>query len=666
MTMNKLIPLTLILFAAGSVEAASKPFAATVQFPGPNPGEAHYKANDASKTFTLGNKVISGSWKESNGNIALSFVKNLLAGKSYPQASPLFVLKTDDSHTVSDWILSKAPAFIDLNAELGTPSRGNDYAGKALTAEFESPSTWIQVKWTATLRDEAGYLRTTIDISGTKKSPALNYVGLLNDIKMAAPAQVGHHRGGNAVCSDQMFFGVEVPFFENRISGDTFSSGFSSELPLNNGKSYTFSAVAGVYPEGQRRRTFLHYLERERARSYKPFLHYNCWFDMRKAVSEERMLDRIEKFNTELTQIRGVSLASYVIDDGYDDFDKGFWGFDEKKFPNGFTKVAERLAEVDSNLGLWLSPSGGYGGNAQRVERAKEIGIPKLDLSLPSYYKWFLERHIRFIQEEQVNYFKWDRLGDEVNGHFMALVDIAHKLRAIKPDVFINTTAGTWQSPFWLNHVDCTWRGGTDIGFIGKGDVREQWLTFRDGGSYRSLDRSGMTYPLNALMNHGIVYADGVKDAKTLHTGSKDLRNEVRSFFGGGYALQELYLNPDYMTAKQWDDVAAGAKWAKERADVLVDAHFIGGDPNQLDVYGFGAWRNNSGTITLRNPNDIKQSFKLDVATAFELPQGAATTYALTSPYADQRVQKMNVATGKPVTIELQPFEVLVFDATGR
>jgi hypothetical protein len=649
-----------------SLKSAETKVAGAVVFPGAAPGVARVKQDAKAGEFSLKNDALALDWKVANKRMRLTSVKNLLTGKSYPQSSPLFVLKTGNSNEVSDWVMCQAPVLSDLKAELGTPSRGNDYAGKALTAEFESPSTGIRVRWIGSLRDQAGYLRTTINISGTKKSPAINHVQLLNNMKIDALVQMGNHRGGNAVRSDQMFFGVEVPFFENSISGDTFSSGFGCELSLNKGKAYTFSAVVAVFPEGQLRRTFLHYLERERARSYKPFLHYNCWFDFRNAVSEELMLDRIKKINMQLTQKRGVSLDSYVIDDGYDDFNKGFWAFDDTKFPDGFTKVAKRLADVDSNLGLWLSPSGGYGGRKERIARAQEIGIEKLDLSVPAYYEWFLARHQRFIQDEQVNYFKWDRLGNEVNGHFMALVDIAHKLREVKPDLFINTTAGTWQSPFWLNHVDCTWRSGKDVGFRGKGDEREQWLTFRDGISYESISKSAMTYPLNALMIHGIVFADGTRDTKTLHRGSKDLRNEVRSYFGGGYALQELYINPDYMTADQWNAIADGAKWARDRADILVDAHFIGGNPNKLEVYGFAAWRNNRGTITLRNPNDVKQRFNLDVATAFELPAGAASSYTLTSPYADQRVKRLNIVAGKPLEIELMPFEVLVFDAVAR
>jgi len=45
------------------------------------------------------------------------------------------------------------------------------------------------------------------------------------------------------------------------------------------GETLTQSFVLGVAPAGQMRRAFLYYLERERAHPYRPFLHYNSWYD---------------------------------------------------------------------------------------------------------------------------------------------------------------------------------------------------------------------------------------------------------------------------------------------------------------------------------------------------------------------------------------------------
>ncbi|MCX6923088.1 MAG: hypothetical protein NT154_07750, partial [Verrucomicrobia bacterium] len=48
---------------------------------------------------------------------------------------------------------------------------------------------------------------------------------------------------------------------------------------LKRGDTLTQSFVIGVAPAGQMRRAFLYYLERERAHPYRPYLHYNSWYD---------------------------------------------------------------------------------------------------------------------------------------------------------------------------------------------------------------------------------------------------------------------------------------------------------------------------------------------------------------------------------------------------
>lgn len=111
-------------------------------------------------------------------------------------------------------------------------------------------------------------------------------------------------------------------------------------------------------------------------------------------------------------------------------------------------------------------------------------------------------------------------------------------------------------------------------------------------------------------MNHGIVFANGHPFATNAQTGSHDMRNDVRTYFGGGYVLQELYLTPSIVEDAQRDAIAEKEKWAKQNEEILVGAHFIGGDPNKLDVYGFAAWQKNRGTITLKNPKKTAQPFK--------------------------------------------------------
>jgi hypothetical protein len=145
-------------------------------------------------------------------------------------------------------------------------------------------------------------------------------------------------------------------------------------------------------------------------------------------------------------------------------------------------------------------------------------------------------------------------------------------------------------------------------------------------------------------------------------TNPPDLKNEARSYFANGTMLQELYLSYPLMTSEAWDSVAEAARWAHANADVLVDSHWVGGDPLKLEVYGYAAWNRRKGTLMLRNPDDRAQTITVDVRDVLELPAGDSDEYEMKPAYADQRVQTMNCKAGVKSTFELKPFEVLVFD----
>jgi len=444
--------------------------------------------------------------------------------------------------------------------------------------------------------------------------------------------------------------------------------GLSCQLPLRAGKVYEFSSVLGTYPEGQLRRAFLRYLERERARPYSQFLHYNCWFDLHINLNDQAILKNIKAFTEEMTVKRGVVMQSYVLDDGWDDPLAGFWTIDKRKFPSGFDPLTAELDRVHSHLGIWISPLAGYAMVGERVGHASKLGLVRegsfLDLSYAPYYDWFRDYCAKLIRRNKVNYFKWDKAGDGASPHFMALLACAKELRRINPQLFVNVTVGTWPSPFWLSVIDSTWRGGEDVNWDWqcKGNDREKWLNYRDGVTYRGVVKVAPLYPLNSIMTHGVIHASLGAAGRAAGSGN-DLRNEARSYFGSGTALQELYIQPSIMTPSSWDAVAAAAKWAHQNADVLVDTHWMGGDPLKHEIYGWASWTPNKAILTLRNPDDKPREISLDAGLAFELPAGVPKDFTMTSPYADQRIQKVEMTAGKPCVFSLEPFEVLVLES---
>lgn len=560
--------------------------------------------------------------------------------------------------------LAAPPRTVTLTGDPRGVRVADTLGGAALEADLTSDGG-LRAHWRAELRDGSNYVRQTLALAAPGAPVALSGVELA-DVRLPDARTIGQCPGC-PVAGAGLFLGVEIPGARNAVGPSEARIGFGCKLTLSPAQSYSFGAVTGVAPEGQLRRAFLCYVERERARPSRPRLHYNCWYDLGFGVDAAGMLDVVRQFDAELVRKRGVPVESYLVDDGWDDPGKGLWVENLRKFPGGFAALKQQFDAFGAHLGVWISPLGGYGGDHERTNWARRLGlIPptgSLDLAEPAYKQWFEQRCLTLMKDAGVNAFKWDRAGEGVSPHFMALLDIAHHLRAADPDVFINVTVGTWPSPFWLPHVDSTWRmGSADVGWDGPGDDRERWLTFRDGWCRRLFVEQSPLYPLNSVMHHGLVHGRCFQGDKVGKAGA-NLLHEARSYFATGTSLQELYLTPSMMTPDAWDRVAEAAKWARANAEVLRDAHWVGGDPLRREPYGYAAWSPRGATLMLRNPDEQPHTLSLDAATVFELPAGAAKRLALTSPYADQRVQRLTLVAREAQAAELAPFEVLVFDA---
>ena len=438
------------------------------------------------------------------------------------------------------------------------------------------------------------------------------------------------------------------------------------------------SSVIGVAPSGQLRRGFLYYLERERARPYRLFLHYNSWWDIAwpdRKMNEAQCLEVIDIFGRELVEKRGVAVDSFVFDDGWDD-NRTLWRF-HSGFPHGFAPLEAAAKKYGSAVGTWLSPWGGYSrAKTERLEYGKTQGFETnrrgFSLAGPKYYARFAGVCKDMIVDYGVNFFKFDGIaqgvgsgsaGDEFAGDVQALLRLTTDLRSFRPDLYLSITTGTWPSPYWLWYGDSVWRNGRDVGFHGAGSMRQQSITYRDMITRRMIVDRAPLYPLNSLMIVSVCYAQ-LGTAAEMAYGVDDLGDEVRMAFGCGTQLLELYVTPQMMKPEGWDVLAECARWSRENADVLVDVHWLGGDPGEGEPYGYASWSVRKGILVLRNPSDSARSLTFDLATAFELPAGAAPVYQLTSRWAKPgRDLKLRLPVDKPYTVELKPFEVRVFEA---
>jgi len=624
--------------------------------------------------FALWNAALSMSGRILGGHVeGLEFRDLMVNGTAQERMLPFVLLLGDGSVVPATGMkIAAAPKVLHLEAQAGASRLAERFSGKAVVVELEDDAGRLHVTWRVILRDGSNYVRQEFEVTAKSADVPMREVRVI-DFHSPNARVIGTVKG-SPVVAGLLFAGFEDPLSTCAVAGDRARCWVERELPLKAGHSVTYSSVVGATAGGQLRRGFLHYVERERAHPYRTFLNYNSWYDLGyfSKYDEAGALGVINAFGTELTKKRGVPIASFLFDDGWDD-PATLWQFNSG-FPNGFSKLRDTAASYGTAPGVWLSPWGGYGNpKKQRVEAGRAVGYEVVDngfaLSGPKYYTAFRDACVRFVRDYGVNQFKFDGTGNadrvvpgsSFDSDFAAAIQLIGELRALKPDLYINLTTGTYPSPFWLRYADSIWRGGEDHDFLGVGPKREQWITYRDADTYEHVVLAGPLYPLNSLMLHGMIYA---KHAKNLDTDLQgDFKNEIHDFFGNGTQLQEMYVTPSLLSQADWDTLAEAEAWSRANADVLVDTHWIGGDPSLLEVYGWASWRPDKAVLVLRNPSDKQQTISLDAAQAFELPADANRTYELRSPWTEDRQRpSVRVTAGEAHTFALKPFEVLVLD----
>ena len=610
--------------------------------------------------YRVATRKIAADISISQNTIGQIAVRDLASGHSV-NLPGAFVLRMQDGTIIRS-------SSLHLEGQL---SEENFATGKKLCGDFAVEPSQAELHWCLLAREGAGYLRQQLTIKTGSHDLPIEEVRLFDfhDEKARVEGTVK----GSPVVDDAMFFGFEHPLSWAKVEAGHVTAGITRQLPLRTGQSVTYSSVIGVAAPGQMRRDFLAYLESERPRPYQPFLHYNSWFDLGfgNRYDEAGALDRIHAFGSELVEKRHVQLDSFLFDDGWDD-PNSLWGFD-KGFPHGFAPLTAATKQIHAGIGVWLSPWGGY--DEQKRERVAygrahglEIIRDGYALSGPKYYDAFEKTCLEMVDRFGVNQFKFDGTGnaDSVfpgsafDSDFDAAIHLIERIRHEKSGIFINLTTGTYPSPFWVFYADSIWRGGEDSDFAGEGSWRQKWITYRDEQVYRNIVQKAPLYPLNSLMLHGIIYA---KQAEHLNDAAdEDFSDEVRSYFGSGTQLQELYMTPALLHKEDWDMLADASRWSRDRSSILKDTHWIGGDPGKLEPYGWAAWSPDGWIVTLRNPSSKAQTFDLNLRQALELPANERTSYRAREKFVPDSPEIS--FTEKANTIALKPFEVRVFEWT--
>ncbi len=628
--------------------------------------------------LTLGNASIRAAWTTTGGEFRPARFTDTLNKVSLPVPADAFTLGFADKSSLASSALrmTSPPQRETLAANAGASRAAERVGGQQITLNLRDAAGRVEVIWRGILRDGSRYIRQEISLRALGAELPLREIVLLD---FSAPnAMVAGTVRGTPIVIGNSYYALEHPLANNAVDGQHIRCRISRTLPLRPGTTLDFSSVIGVARPGQMRRDFLAYVERERAHPYRTFLHYNSWYDIGyfNKYTEADALAVIAAFGTELHDERGVTLDSFLFDDGWDD-SKTLWHFNSG-FPNGFTGVRNATRRFGAAPGVWMSPWGGYGQpHADRIAYGKAQGFETnkdgFALSGPVYYQRFRDTCLDMIRTYGVNQFKFDGTGDSsstfpgspFDSDFDAAIHLIGELRAEKPDLYVNLTTGTYPSPFWLRYADSIWRGGEDHDFTGIGSSRQRWITYRDADTYEHVVRAGALFPMNSLMLHGIIYA---KQAHNLTTDpGNDFPSGVRDYFGTGTQLQEMYVSPSLLSAANWDTIAECARWSRSNAETLADTHWVGGDPQRLEPYGWASWSKRKGILTLRNPSDVASDIAIDVARVFELPPAAPRRYTAMSPWSEFRaVRPMSFDAGEEKRVRLAPFQVLTLEMTPR
>lgn len=660
------------------------------------PGVA--KITQKSNSYQLANKVLKASFINTGGKLYFNGCSEL----GLQPSTELFKVLLGDGKiiTASEMKLEDVKmATLAENPSAATASLR--YAGKALEARFTYEE--LSIVWRAVLRNGSHYLRTEMDIQAAKDLPmkgivAMNYLVAKNSA-YTAPEVVGNTRGA-ILASNHIFAGLETPMGLNSCKDEgnaTHIEGlWRRNTTLKAGKTWNISSVVGLVAPKQLRRSFLAYSERERAVAWRPYPVYISWYELnidrnnaqapsyKGNMTVEQCADVVSHWKTHFYDKYQMAPKAFVWDDGWDQY--GTWAFNPN-FPNGFDEPANEAKKMGTGIGAWLGPVGGYGQSGE-YRRAYWRSKGGMQLSNEDYYNFFIRCCTNMIDRYDFRFFKFDGISAQASAigpdegtrgeeNAEAIISIERAVRQKRPDIFLNTTVGTWASPFWFRFTDAVWRQEGDYGEAGdQGTDRERWITYRDRLVYQNFIQRSPVCPINTLMTHGFILSRWGAVSKNMDYDG--IVREMRCAFACGSGMVELYNDYKLMdeikdnqgnAGALWKDLAECIKWQQEQADVLPDAHWVGGNPwdgKKANVYGWAAWNGKKSVLTLRNPSTSAQTFTTTLREALDIPAYVRGKITLTHAFNQAELDGMPINKAididTPLVLNLPGSSVFIYN----
>lgn len=695
MNKNNLLKLALTLIMPLTLCMGS--WAQAVIFPQKKqPGVA--KITQKSNSYQLANKVLNASFINTGGKLYFNGCSEL---GLQPDTELFKVLLGDGKTITASEMKLEDVKMVTLAENPSAATASLRYAGKALEARFTYEE--LSIVWRAVLRNGSHYLRTEMDIQAAKDLPmkgivAMNYLVAKNSA-YTAPEVVGNTRGA-ILASNHIFAGLETPMGLNSSKDEgnaTHIEGlWRRNTTLKAGKTWNISSVVGLVAPKQLRRSFLAYSERERAVAWRPYPVYISWYELnidrnnaqapsyKGNMTVEQCADVVSHWKTHFYDKYQMAPKAFVWDDGWDQY--GTWTFNPN-FPNGFDEPANEAKKMGTGIGAWLGPVGGYGQSGE-YRRAYWRSKGGMQLSNEDYYNFFIRCCTNMIDRYDFRFFKFDGISAQASAigpdegtrgeeNAEAIISIERAVRQKRPDILLNTTVGTWASPFWFHFTDAVWRQEGDYGEAGdQGTDRERWITYRDRLVYQNFIQRSPVCPINTLMTHGFILSRWGAVSKNMDYDG--IVREMRCAFACGSGMVELYNDYKLMdeikdnqgnAGALWKDLAECIKWQQEQADVLPDAHWVGGNPwdgKKANVYGWAAWNGKKSVLTLRNPSTSAQTFTTTLREALDIPAYVRGKITLTHAFNQAELDGMPINKAididTPLVLNLPGSSVFIYN----
>lgn len=504
------------------------------------------------------------------------------------------------------------------------------------------------------------------------------------------------------------FWGTEFPAATNQVENGRLCCGYLRGLMLNEGNEYvTYKSVVGVADDvAFIDDAFYAYIDHIRRKPLRLQIQYNSWFDFYQNVSAEKFIRNVRLIHEELVTKRGcLPLNAYVIDDGWQDADPKtadwsdkVWTVNKKFMPN-FSTCFKAVHEAHSQLGLWLSPASILG-SSRMVPRMREYGFEALDYGMSmtgATYMQKLEDRIIELARMGVSYFKFDGLFghlnirdfelkgrgtpampqletegfssndkrlndpkyDELQLYYLVagterLIQIFRHLNEVNPNIFTAITNGAYLSPWWMQYVDIVWLINADDAAAGNNRTGE--LVYRDDIYHQIWMQENTKFPMCSVFNHEPKKTSGKEDPDVF-------RDYLYMNLSRGTCFIELYLKTEQLTAVDWDIMADGLKWVRDRFPVFGRVRMHGGSPRKGEVYGYSAWNNQMGYISVHNPSNYQQQYEMCLDRRMGLVPGSRALYRVASPIGNVSGRfALHYRYGDKLSVELQPGEILILD----